>query len=82
MNSCDIHTVLTRIRDHLDENDRLRLNFVLGDLNQISKEDVNELIKSFEEINCDEAVRLLKGNNRMFHRMIQYTLFRIRLFNV
>ncbi len=71
MNNRDFRTILSRIQDHLTENDRLRLNFILGrddfvqslnDPDKISEKDTNYLIKLFEEIHCDEAVKLLKGN--------------------
>jgi DNA-binding MurR/RpiR family transcriptional regulator len=84
MDNCDIRSVLNRIRDHLNENDRLRLSFVLGDPDKISEKDVNDLIKLFEKINCDEAVKLLKGKRIILffiYRMSQYTYYRARLSN-
>jgi hypothetical protein len=69
MNNHDLRTILSRIHDRLSENDRRRLNFILGQDDSIqsqspddSDNNMNYLIKLFEEIHCDEGVKLLKGN--------------------
>ncbi len=51
MNNQDLLTILAKIQDHLNENDRKQLNFLLGqdnslrtgDLDKISREDITYL---------------------------------------
>ncbi len=64
-----------KIQDRLSDNDRKKLCFLLpqdeasldGSISPIHPEHTNEqninyLIEVFEAIQCDEAVKLLKGN--------------------
>jgi len=75
MNNHNLREILMKIQDRLSENDRKKLCFLLpqdeasldGSISPIHSEHTNEqninyLIEVFEAIQCDEAVKLLKGN--------------------
>lgn len=74
MNNQDLRTILINIQDHLSDNDRKRLGFFFSkdnalrplesliDPDKISEEQMTYLMKIFDENQCVEAVKLLKGN--------------------
>ena len=55
-------TVPRPIRDDFSLSGNLRLMNSLFDQNKISGNDVSFLIQAFEEIKCNDAANLLKGN--------------------